>query len=162
MHRNRGFSLIELLIVIAVLMVMLAVGLPKARQMMMASREIATIREIEVIQTAQAQYYSTYSRYAENLEQLGPPRAGKEGAEAAGLLPEDLASGKKGGYLFSLVGVPEAYGIWAIPEAWNKSGRRTFYADQTLVIRHNWSAELATAGSPEVHDAATANAPGLR
>lgn len=150
---RHGFSLLEMLIVIAVIGLLLSMILPKTQQIMMASREIAVMRDIETIHTAQTQYYSVYSRYAVSLEALGPaPNGGKETAERAGLLPDNLAAGKKGGYLWSLVGADESYAVWAIPEKWNNTGRRTFYSDQTHVLRNNWSAELAGPASEEVGD----------
>jgi hypothetical protein len=37
-----------------------------------------------------------------------------------------------------------------VPKVYNSTGRRTFYSDQTLVIRENWGPEPATAQSPEI------------
>jgi hypothetical protein len=52
--------------------------------------------------------------------------------------------------LFTVTGTPTGYAVSAVPEAFNSSGRRTFYSDQTLVVRNNWSQEPANVNSPEI------------
>jgi hypothetical protein len=49
-----------------------------------------------------------------------------------------------------LTGGPAGYTIVAVPTVFNSTGRRTFFSDQTLVIRQNWGAEPATAQSGEI------------
>jgi type IV pilus assembly protein PilA len=149
-NRRRGFSLIELLIVIAIILVILAIAIPKANNVMMSGREMAAIREIQTIHQAQTQYYSQFGKYATNLAQLGPPQSGSPGPEGADLIPANLAQGKHNGHIFTLSGSPSGYTISVVPEQFGNSGRRTFYSDQTLVIRNNWSQEPATAESPEI------------
>ena len=69
---------------------------------------------------------------------------------AADLIPSDLASGKKNGFTFQMQGTPGGYTITANPDAFEGTGRRSFYSDQSLVIRNNWGPEPATASSPEI------------
>jgi len=66
------------------------------------------------------------------------------------LIPGDLASGKKGGYTFTLTQTPQGYTITGVPDVFGTTGRRTFYSDQNMVIRQNWTQEPATAASPEL------------
>ena len=80
----------------------------------------------------------------------GPPASGAAGPAAADLIPKVLADGKNSGYVFSVAPAATGYTVTAVPEAFNSSGRRTFFSDQTLVIRNNWSQEPATAESPEI------------
>jgi len=86
----------------------------------------------------------------ENLAALGPPASGAAGPAAADLIPKDLAEGKKSGFLYTLEVTATGYAITAIPEKFSSSGRRSFYSDQTLVVRNNWTAEPANANSAEI------------
>ena len=147
---RRGFTLIELLIVISIILVILAIAVPKMNTQMQGAREMAVIREIGTLHQAETQYSSQFGKFATSLSQLGPPAGGPEGAEAANLIPKVLADGKKNGYIYTLAGTPSGYSIIAVPDSFGNSGRRTFYSDQSLVIRHNWSQEPATPLSPEI------------
>ena len=112
--------------------------------------ETLAIQQIGIIQSAQTQYYSQFGKYAQNLAELGPPHSGAAGPSAADFIPGDISQGKKAGYVFTLQRSPTGYTITAVPEAFGKTGRRTFYSDQTLVMRQNWTAEPPTATSPEL------------
>jgi prepilin-type N-terminal cleavage/methylation domain-containing protein len=148
---RRGFSLIELLIVVAIILILAAIAAPKLNQNRMHAQETAAVREIQTINTAQTQYYSQFGRYATNLAELGgPPSGGQEGPSAANLIPGELAKGQKSGYKYTLAGGPAGYTISAVPEVFGNTGRRTFFSDQTMVIHQNWSAEPANASSPEL------------
>lgn len=148
-RRSRGFSLIELLIVIAIILVIAAIAAPKLNSARMNAQEMAAIRQINTVHQVQTQYMSQFGKFAENLTQLGPPSGGAAGPAAADLIPGDLALGKKTGYVFTVVGTKEGYTVTAVPEVFNTTGRRTFYSDQSLVIRQNWGSEPANANSPE-------------
>jgi prepilin-type N-terminal cleavage/methylation domain-containing protein len=148
--RQRGFTLIELLIVIAIILIIAAIAVPKVNQQIMASHEMAAIRQVTTVHQAQTQYYSQFGHYAPTLAALGPPAGGAAGPEAADLIPRVLAEGKNSGYLFAVAQTPTGYAVSAKPEAFGSSGRRTFYSDETLVIRNNWSEELADVNSPEI------------
>ncbi len=150
---TRGFSLIELLIVIAIILIIATIALPKLNRARMYAQETAAISHIRTIHTAQAQYQSQFGRFATSLTELGPNTSGSPNASAADLIPGDLASGDKGGYKFVLAGTPTGYSVTAIPDAFNSTGSRTFYSDQSLVIRENYGQEPATANSPEVGSA---------
>src|SRR6185436_10059391 len=133
---RRGFSLIELLIVIAIILIIAAIAVPKMNQQLMAANETAAIQHIRTIHAEQTQYYSQFGKYAENLAMLGPPASGAAGPAAADLIPKDLAEGKKSGFLYTLEVTPTGYAITAIPEKFSSSGRRSFYSDQTLGVRN--------------------------
>lgn len=147
---RRGFSLIELLIVIAIILIIAAIAVPKLDKARMHTQEMAAIRQIGTIHTAQTQYYSQFGRYAKSLQELGPPASGAASPSAADLIPGDLSKGEKSGYQFILQPSPTGYTINANPMTFNSTGRRTFFSDQSLVIRENWGQEPADINSPEI------------
>ncbi|HYM12623.1 MAG TPA: prepilin-type N-terminal cleavage/methylation domain-containing protein [Bryobacterales bacterium] len=147
----RGFSLIELLIVIAIILIIAAIAMPKLTKARMFAYEMAGIRTLHTINTAQAQYFSTYGRYATTLTELGPPAGGAAStAAAADLISGDLALGTKSGYLFTMVGTPQGYTANANPQVYNTTGSRSFFTDETTVIREHLGNEPASKSDPEI------------
>ncbi len=145
-----GFSLIELLIVIAIILILLAIAVPKFSSARMNASETVVIREIQTIHQAQTQYMSQFGSYAPTLVALGPPTSGGPGPQAADLIPQSLASGDKDGYTFVMTATPAGYTVNANPKVYNSTGRRTFFSDQNQQIHQNWSQEPATINSPEI------------
>ena len=148
--RRRGFSLIELLIVIAIILIIIMIAAPRLSRARMYAQETAAIAAVKTIHTVQVQYYSQYGKYATSLQELGPPASGAASPAAADLIQNDLASGEKQGYKFTVTGTPGGYIVNANPSTYNSSGSRTFWSDQSMTIRQNYGQEPATANSPEV------------
>ncbi|HUI54745.1 MAG TPA: prepilin-type N-terminal cleavage/methylation domain-containing protein [Bryobacteraceae bacterium] len=150
LRRRRGFSLIELLIVIAIILIILTVALPKLSHARMYAQEMAAVAAVKAIHTGQVQYYSQYGRYATSLAELGPPASGTPNASAADILGNDLTNGEKQGYKFTVTGSPGGYIVTAMPDTYGSTGSRTFYSDQSMVIHENYGPEAATPQSPEM------------
>lgn len=150
LRRRRGFSLIELLIVVAIILIIITIALPKLTRARMYSQETAAIAAIRTLHTAQVQYNSQFGRYATSLAELGPPASGAANQSAADLIGNDLSGGEKSGYKFTLTGNQGGYVINANPVAYNSSGSRTFYSDQSMVIHENYGPEPATQNSKEL------------
>jgi len=148
--KRRGFSLIELLIVIAIILIIVTVALPKLNNATRYAHETAAIKAIQTIHTAQVQYNSQFGRYATSLTELGPPASGAANASAADLIPSNLAQGEASQYKFAMSGAQGGYIVNATPATYGSSGSRTFYSDQSMVIRENYGPELATATSKEI------------
>jgi prepilin-type N-terminal cleavage/methylation domain-containing protein len=151
-HRESGFSLIELLIVIAIILIILAVALPQMSKSRMHAQEMAAEATVRTINTMQAQYYTEFGHYATSLTQLGPPGSSgaNGGPDAADLIPSNLASGSTGGYNYTLAQTATGYSLTALPKTYGGTGKRTFYSDETGVIRQNYGQEPATPTSPPV------------
>jgi type IV pilus assembly protein PilA len=147
---NRGFSLIELLIVIAIILIIITIAVPKYNRTQMYMRETAAVAAIQTIHKTQIQYQSQFGRFATSLTELGPPQSGAPGPAAADLIGNDLSNGEKQGYKFILTSIPGGYVINANPVNYGSSGSKSFYSDQTLVIRENYGPEPATANSKEM------------
>jgi type IV pilus assembly protein PilA len=148
-RRRRGFSLIELLIVIAIILIIITIAMPKLTNAKKFAQETAALRAIQTIHTAEVQYNSQYGRYAVSLTELGPPASGAASAASADLINNDLANGTKQGYKFTLSGNNGGYIVNANPVNYGTDGNKTFYSDQTMVIHENSGPEPATATSKE-------------
>ena len=149
-RRRRGFSLIELLIVIAIILIIITVAVPKFQKAQIFARDMGAQKAIQTIHQTEVQYQSQYGRYANSLAELGPPASGAASPAAADLIDGVLAAGLKGGYKYTLTGGNGGYVITAVPESFGTSGSKTWFSDQTMVIHFNLGPEAATASSPEV------------
>lgn len=147
---RRGFSLIELLIVISIILIIITMAVPKFNQAKRFANETGAIAAIRSIHEAEVQYQSQYGRFAASLAELGPPQSGAASPAAADLIDSTFASGLKSGYKLTVTGNQNGYAINANPETFGTTGTRTFYSDQTMVIRANDGAEPATASSKEL------------
>jgi type IV pilus assembly protein PilA len=149
-RRRRGFSLIELLIVIAIILIIITIAVPKYQKTQIFVRETAAIAAIQTIHKMEIQYQSQYGRYAISLTELGPPASGAPSPSAADLIGNDLAGGVNKGYKFAVTGTQGGYVINANPINFGSDGNRTFFSDQSMVIRQNFGQEPATATSTEM------------
>src|SRR5213592_3950463 len=119
--RRRGFSLIELLIVIAIILIIITIAVPKYNRTQMYMRETAAVAAIQTIHKMQVQYQSQYGRYATSLTELGPPQSGAATPASADLIGNDLALGEKQQYKFTLTAVAGGYVINANPVTYGSS-----------------------------------------
>jgi hypothetical protein len=119
--------------------------------MQIYSQEVGAIRDLKLIQTAQTQYFAQFERYASRLSDLAPPKSGPANSSAADLLPERITASIQERYQFTMSGSGSGYTVNAEPVTFNSYRSRTFFTDQTLVIRQSVAPKPATAASPEVH-----------
>jgi len=137
MNRSRGgFSLVKLLIVIATIVIIAAVAVPKVTEGRCGGTyEMAAIRNLNTLNNAQIQYFSTYGRYAQTLIELGPPLGNTMPASAgANLIPEGLSTGIHSGYVFTMAGPPAGYTVNADPIT-TTHGNLHLFADTSGMIR---------------------------
>ncbi|WP_321475916.1 hypothetical protein [uncultured Paludibaculum sp.] len=101
--------------------------------------ETTAIRRIHEVHDAQQIYHLVYGRFAISFSELSDP--------AKGFLAWRLPDIK---YQFQVEGSPTAYVVRATPQKYGILGRRTFYSDESKVVREHWGPGLATATSPEI------------
>jgi type IV pilus assembly protein PilA len=153
-RKQEGFSLIELLIVVAVILIVAAIAIPNYIQSKMRANEASAVHTLRDISTAELFYSSTYGiNYSTTLVQLSGTGINPD-PNNAGLIDSIVASGVKQGYQLTYtplatdsLGHTVTYSLTADPLSPGVTGQRHFYTDQTCVIRSNIS---TTAGPSDL------------
>lgn len=149
MSHQRGFTLMELMIVVVLILIIAAIAIPSMREAKIHANEASAVGSIHAINTAEVGYQATYAGYAESLANLGGADPCRKSAETACLLDQSLAGGSKSGYRFTTVGGDPSdsentsYVVGAAPEVFDRTGKRLFCSTDKNVIR----VDLNTAGS---------------
>jgi type IV pilus assembly protein PilA len=156
MKKQLGFSLIELLIVVAIILVISAIAIPSYLRSRMQANEASAVSSLRMINTAAITYSSTYVNvgYPTNMADMGGVNPCSATSTSACLLDDSLAQGTKSGYALVWVGdgaTPSvAYSITGTPLVVGSSGQRMFCTDQTGLIRYDPSGAGCTDASAAV------------
>jgi type IV pilus assembly protein PilA len=151
--KQKGFSLIELLIVIAIILVIAAIAIPNLMGSKISANEASAVASLRTVEQACVTYSDEYGTgYPAALSNLGPSPT--PGAAAADLIDDSLATGTKSGYNFVYVpaapdpdGLIDFYTLNANPAS-SATGTRYFYIDQSSLLTWNPSAPASNTDSP--------------
>jgi prepilin-type N-terminal cleavage/methylation domain-containing protein len=152
----KGFSLIELLIVVAIILVIAAIAIPNFLRSRTAANQSSAVASLHTLGIAEMTYASTYGGgYSYVMSYLSPPTGnGGPTSTAAGLIDSVLATGVKSGYNFTYSpgavdnsGRVNAFSFIANPIS-SSTGTQYYYTDDSGVIRQNSTATAGTTDSP--------------
>jgi prepilin-type N-terminal cleavage/methylation domain-containing protein len=143
MKKQKGFSLIELLIVVAIILIIAAIAIPNLIRSKMAANEASAVASLRTINTAEVTYNNTYPTTFATQAQLGPGAATCAGSGPtstnACLIDNLLANAVsttvgKSGYYFVIAAGASTYTSQALPMTPGSTGTRSFCSDQNLVL----------------------------
>src|SRR5688572_24763199 len=137
MKKEQGFTLIELMIVVAIIAIIAAIAIPSLLNARKAGNEASAISSMRTLCTVNQQYRTRFQLYATSLANLS----------AANYIDSVLGSGTKSGYNFAYSGGTNTFTVSSVPATPTTTGDRGFFVDESGVVRFSASG-AATLASP--------------
>lgn len=150
---QKGFSLIELLIVVAIILVIAAFAIPALLRSKIAANQASAVGSLRSLNTSCTAYSTSYGQYPAALGNLGPVGSGGVAdSTSADLVDMVLASGVKSGYTFIYTAgtANQSYSLTATPIVQGTTGQNMYFTDQSGVIRVDTSGADATVASTPI------------
>lgn len=133
-----GLTLIELMVVVALLAILIAMALPNLQNSRKAAHESRVIAFCNMIVTASAQYRLRYGEFPRDEIDLMD----------SGMVPDYGGTAWFSAYAFQYVGSPDGWHLSATPAVPGYTGDRSFYVDQSGVIRYSDTAPATSVSTP--------------
>lgn len=159
--KGKGMALAGLImgyfgVAVVPILIVAAIAIPNLLRARMAANQASAVGSLRTLNTAAVTYESMYSKgYPSSLSAMGPARGREPTADAAGLIDETLASGRKSGYVFAYrpgqkdeKGLIGTYTIHADPVEPGTTGRYHYFSDESGVIRQESGRPASQHSSP--------------
>ena len=154
--QQKGFSIIELLIVVTIILIIAAIAIPNLVKNKIQANETAAVETMRTLNESVLLYSNSYAGFPHSLAEMGPASGGTAATSAgADLIDSTLATGVKSGYKFVYAAVAidpsgnvQSYTITATPVVAGSTGQRSFFTDQSGTIRNTSSGTADAASAP--------------